>query len=354
MYIDEKGIHFASPNCSLAIDINVGNFSSQLSSQANDTNLKRRDVLSKRFKEVGFAVSLQLTDQCQQQVKDLTPSLSVGPSPCGTPSTFGNGQFTWSCLFPGENSGEMQCEKKINWVLDNILGGVPGSSTNWATIGGLVLRYLIKTYGKAQLLALVLAAGIFAGPEVVAGLVVFGEIASAGLTALAVLETAVAIYNANSKNGIAQDMCMVEHGDEFPLPLTLQAGLTSQAVTSLSIAPTSIFQSSVQINDPNSNCCSNAGTCSSYSSCAGSGCYCGASGGGTAFCFQDASCISLAACSSDASCGAGTRCLVGSCCGGGVCISTCSSSSSQLQALFGEVQGNVTSGLTAAGSAADA
>jgi len=332
LYVDSAGLHFSTPDCSLAIDIDIANFAQQLSSQATSAPLQNRDTLSKRFKETAFFVVLQLTDQCQQPVTDLMPSLGVGPTQCELAPGSSNGQFTWSCQFPGDKSGEMQCENSVtNWI-NAVAGGLVGSATNWPTVGKLILQGLEKLIGTEALLAIVLAAGITAGPEVLAALALFGTIASNGLAALAVLETALAVYNSLSSNGIAQDVCMQYHASEFPLPLTLQAGSTTTQITSLSSAPASAIQEAETINDPSAttcSTCSNPGQCGTFnliydSSCGPLGdCTCGYDADGQGVCLQNQYC-SAATCAQDSDCGAGGICWTNNCCGFNICTSPAS------------------------------
>jgi hypothetical protein len=64
LHIDSTGLHFATANCSLAIDVNIANFAQRLGSQPNSSSLQSRDILTKRYSENPFAVAVQLTDQC--------------------------------------------------------------------------------------------------------------------------------------------------------------------------------------------------------------------------------------------------------------------------------------------------
>lgn len=112
-YINDAGLHFATSDYSPGIDIYIANFAQSLASQANTSSLQTRDILFKRFTETAFFAVAQLTDQCQQPVTDLTPSLSVGPTPCDLAPGSSNRQFTWSYQFPRANSDEMNCENTI-------------------------------------------------------------------------------------------------------------------------------------------------------------------------------------------------------------------------------------------------
>jgi hypothetical protein len=342
LYIDSADLHFATPDCSLVINVDIANFAQQLSTQAKSTPLQSRDTLSKRFSETSFFVVLQLTDQCQQPVTDLTPSLGVGPTPCQSVPGSNNRQSTWSCQFPGANSGEMQCENSVNdWIIA-LTGGLIGSATNWSTVGNLILQGLEKLIGREALLAIVLAAGITAGPEVLAALAAFGTIAGYGVAALAVLETAIAVYNSLSSNGISQDVCMQLHASEFPLPLMLQAGSTTTVIASLASAPTSAIQQAQTINDPNDTACStcsNPGQCGTFnviydSSCGPLGdCTCGYDADGQGVCLQNQYC-SAGTCAQDSDCGVGGICWTNNCCGFNICTSPASVCASTTRIMF--------------------
>jgi len=339
LYIDSAGVHFATANCSLAIDVDIANFAQQIASQANNPSLQSREILPKRFSETSFAVAVQLTDQCQKPVTDLTPSLGVGPTPCSLASS-GSGLFTFLCQWPGANSEEQKCETSINqWIINGLAGGLIGSTTNWSTVGKIILSGLEKALGREALLALVLAASITAGPEVLAALAAFETIYTIGVAGLAVLETLIAVYNTFSSGGLAQDVCLKLHGNEFPLPVTLQAGTSTEQLTSLGTAPMGTVQGSAVINDPNdTSCttCTNGGSCSTYTNCNGGGsCYCGVSTENVNYCFLNDYCVDLVQCSGSADCGAGYLCLAGNCCGYNVCVdaTTCQAPTNSARGL---------------------
>jgi hypothetical protein len=183
---------------------------------------------------------------------------------------------------------------------------------------------LEKAIGKEALLALVLAASITAGPEVLAALAAFETIASIGIAGLALLEVLIAAYNAFSSGGLVQDVCLQLHASEFPLPLTLQAGTSTEVLASLGAAPAGTIQKSAVINDPNDTTCTtctNGGSCSTYTNCGtSSSCYCGVSTEAVNYCFLNDYCVNLQQCSGSADCGAGYLCLAGNCCGYNVCV----------------------------------
>jgi hypothetical protein len=354
VYIDSEGIHLSSPDCSIAVDIAIDNFAQQLNSQnppSNSSSTRRRRSLEKRFKDTIFAVAVNLQDQCEVPVTDLTPSLNVGPTPCSLLSS-GSGLFTWNCHFPGDNSDEMRCENAINfWLVNGAAGGIAGSSTNWGTVGksaGTLLGGLARTgaIGKA-----IVAAGALASIPAVAGVL---GVAATAITVLAWVEVGLAVWN--TFGDFAQSVCMLKYSNQFPLPLQLSAGSTNAQLAALNTAPANTITTQLSINDPNDQTCSacnNPGTCGSYSSCVSNpGCYCGINAEGKNFCFTDNLCSAMVGCSSSASCGAGQACLVQSCCGGGVCINSCSSGSNIKRRDFGLwARGdlNGTSGLTALG-----
>jgi hypothetical protein len=78
----------------------------------NSSSLQTRDIISKRKIESSFFVIVSLIDQCQQSGTNLTPH----PLKIGT-IFLGNGQFAWSCQFPGGKKRRYEVrEQHQQWV----------------------------------------------------------------------------------------------------------------------------------------------------------------------------------------------------------------------------------------------
>jgi hypothetical protein len=97
-----------------------------------------------------------------------------------------------SPIYASGKREKQMCKVSLTIWLNSLAGGITGSSTNWSTVGKLILQGLEKAISKEAPLALVLAASITAGPEMLAALAVFETTASMGIAGLAVLEVLIA------------------------------------------------------------------------------------------------------------------------------------------------------------------
>ncbi len=259
-----------------------------------------------------------------EPVTDLTPGLTLGPTPCHLGPDFGNGQFTFECQFPGENTKEMKCEKLVQQILlDTIAGGLIGSATNWGTVGGLLRDAMKKFISEEAILgALEIAGIVVTAPE---WLLAVAVVAAQGIAILAAVEVALAVYQHLSPNGLPQDVCMLFNADEFPLPLTLAAGLSTEVFTNFAATDQpSDMQRFAVINDPNDHSCSTctAGAPAAPTPTAARGP--AASAASAPRTSTSASSTTSAPtwpqCTGSGTCGAGFLCLAGNCCGFNVCI----------------------------------
>ena len=238
------------------MNFEIANFTDKLRRVApvHGTSLQGYTVF-KRHTQKDCLVQLALLSQCGR-----TPSISLHPrvnldsSPClALDQDHTYGYYRWQCQFPGKESEEMKCEAAVTNFLDLVAGGLIGSTTNWSTVGDLVFKGLAKLAGRNALLAL--APGLtITSPETLAILATVGTICVVGTQVLAGVETALAVYNHYSGRGIAEDICMLLHKNEFPVPLMVAAGFTVQTVAQLSAAPADISQS-LKIVDPKEKAC---------------------------------------------------------------------------------------------------
>jgi hypothetical protein len=97
-----------------------------------------------------------------------------------------------SPIYASGKREKQMCKVSLTIWLNSLAGGITGSSTNWSTVGKLILQGLEKAISKEAPLALVLAVSITVGPEMLAALAVFETTASIGIAGLAVLEVLIA------------------------------------------------------------------------------------------------------------------------------------------------------------------
>lgn len=295
--IHHGGVRLSTAKCELTVDFEIANFTDQLRRAAlvHKTS-SRSHTFSRRHIQKEFLVQLRFQTQCGGTPNiNLNPWVNLGPSSClALDQDHTYGYYRWDCQFPGKDSEEMKCEAAVTNFLDLVAGGLMGSTTNWATVGDLVLRGLAKLVNRNVLLALALSAGLtFTSPATLAILAAVETTFVVGTQSLAVIETALAVYNHYSDHGIAEDICMILHKNEFPVPLIVNAGSTVKTLAQLSAPPADISQS-IKIVDPNEKTChvchNSAVNCTSAAGClgletaCGEGCHCIRSMEGVQFC----------------------------------------------------------------------
>lgn len=244
-YLDDSGIHVATSDCSLVLDLEIENFKGQVT-ELTGKSFTRRTV-EKRFVNTKFDVALDLRDICDNPVTDI-PSLGVGATPCELISEhFSTGESDWSCQFPGEESKELQCENSVKQILNPLTGGLTGSITGWPAIVKRILKPLFLRYGRTWLAALVITAGILLTPVEFDILLGLGAAVSFAIDAYAIVQVIINVLDWALPGGLAQYLCMMLHESEFPIPLTLEVRDTIGTLQLLSSAPTGIIHEPVTL-----------------------------------------------------------------------------------------------------------
>jgi hypothetical protein len=256
--MDDAGMRFASPSCSVVLELSIPGLLSQLE-QFGEIKARRPNetLLRKRFEEVTFPVALTLADICNQPLPGANPSLSVGSTPCSLLRSSPDGlDAIWTCQFPGENSGEMKCENSLNAWLDPLTGGFRGTVTNWPVAVAFAKRAILKWAAKETLAAAIIAIGITLNtallPAEVTALLAVGAAVSLAIDLLALFQIGFNAYNALSAGGVVQDICMLFHEVEFPIPLELTAWDSVSILEKLDAAPAAssgIVQTVTRVRD---------------------------------------------------------------------------------------------------------
>jgi hypothetical protein len=251
--------------------------------------------------------------------------------------------MSFSCQYPGEQSGEIQCENAINNVLlGHIAGGVLGSVTNWETVAKGIVGMIVAAGLLQGSEALAAIAAVFASPWV-AGTVLF----------LAFTETILAFWGVFQD--VAQQLCMPWNGNQ-ELALIGTAGSDPEyPLQFLTAAPMSTISGTIPVYDPTDTTCETTcpaglSTCATYTTCQGnSQCSCGTTTENANYCFISILCSTAQTCTASTDCPDGAACLQANCCGYSVCNPPCPGASlpaakRSLPAIFPRLASN-TSGL---------
>ena len=322
IYLSATGIILATADCSLVIDIEIDNFLQQIAALAPPATPPARRV--RKRTETPFTVSVDVTDQCEDPVTDLTPGLSFGPTPCTLVSAV-SGTWDWTCNFPGAKSPVGLCEADVNKVLGFLTGGSFGSLTNLGAVLVLLGDGLKAVVSKTVLASIIFTAGITVGPEVLGGLAILLQAWAYFTVGLNVIQFIANNVNGGNPDTLADLACSLLPDKGYPLPLTLTGGTSTDVLDSLSEDP-GLISTTATINDPNVMTCScgDGGVCYTYQECNDNGnCACGQTAEGGSYCFESLYCYTLTACDTSADCPTGTPCLINNCCGFSVCNAPC-------------------------------
>lgn len=250
LYFDSDGMYFTTPGCSFVFNMTMPNFVDQITEGENSSVLMRDLRHQKRFTETTFDVSLLLEDQCGNILPDMDASLSLGPTPCtAVQRQVADGEYLFSCQFPGELSAEMQCEKSMHEITDKLVGFTPTATISaWPAMAKRLFQFLLVRK-KSWLVWLAITAGLLLSEEEIAALAALAPIIEGVADAVAISQAGIIAWNVNHPEGIEQDICTFLHKDGFPMDLILNAGPYTYTVTSLSAAPTSQISRATTVQD---------------------------------------------------------------------------------------------------------
>lgn len=353
MLIDEQGIHFSTKNCAYDVSITIKDMYQQLERLSGEVCSKM--VSSKRMEESSFEQILYLKDQCGGGIKRTLrkyPTLRIGDSDCiDTDIDSSTGKWTFTCTFPGSDSGNSKCRAAVNkdivrFLLTDPFGGAcPDLSTVVTTLEATAQDMLSASSLKEDLYKLDLDGmqkgqvddvvqkysqlwAIFKQTLFKGRKTAFGKLSS--------LELYIVAYN--KMRSFEGDICDDLHDGDLPFNMSLQAGVTSIAsITSLKAAPASPKPFNITVQDPTQIACCKNGSKSSFNGSKGtcsypanatigkSGCVCGQTAGGASIAFEYMECANFVSqCEFDDDCASAGykkyKCLTGSCCGRGVCF----------------------------------
>jgi hypothetical protein len=209
-----------------------------------------------------------------------------------------NGDFKYTCYYPGALSTEATCETDVGFALSAIVVTSLFATSQW-------WPKVVATILPRNILGLIASA---------LGIELELRILIAGVVILAILQKLLISLGVDA---VTHKICLTLFGSQAMEVIMSLLGQQSLLETITAATPTS---QALTVNDPSVPACCAGGSCGNYQACGGGGdCFCGSDVTGVSACVLNEYCDLLTPCGANSDCDAGWICLAANCCGESVC-----------------------------------